>query len=142
MAYMDFTFASVTDWTPANSALQYTCSFTISLVRNPTGNHVNMLREPGMVSILHAIKLDRTAFTSDTDPVLTYYLDNSSGSGGASGGTPESPPRRIQSTGYTTLWYMIDTTCERVSAKFSKVASTERFEVQMIAFIFNPDSGA
>lgn len=143
VSYVDFTFVSMFDNYPnVSDTTTYACNFTISLVRNPTGNHVNMLREPGMVSILHAIKMDRTAFTSDTDPTLTYFLDNSSGAGGTTAGTPETPPRRVQSTGYTTLWYMIDTACERVSAKFSKTASLERFEVQMIAFIFNPDSGA
>ncbi len=95
-----------------------------------------------MVSVLHAIKLDRTKFTSDTDPTMTYYLDNSTGANGTSNSSPETPPRRIQSVGYTTLWYMVDTACERVSVKFAKVASTERFETQMIAFVFNPDSGA
>ncbi len=142
MAYMDFTLATMTDFIPGTGNVAYSCSFTVSLVRNPTGNHVNMLREPGMVSILHAVKLDRTKFTSDSDPSLTYYIDNSTNASGTTNSTPEVPPRRVQSTGYTTLWYMIDTACERVSAKFAKVASTERFEVQMIAFIFNPDSGA
>lgn len=141
-AYMDFTMSNVNDYDPPNSTTTKSCFFTVSLVRNPTGNHVNMLREPGMTSILHAVKLDRTAFASDTDPTLTYYLDNSTGASGATAGTPEVPPRRIQSTGYTTLWYMIDTVCERVSAKFSKAASAERLEVQMIAFVFNPDFGA
>ncbi len=142
IAYTDFTFTTISDFIPTIGNSAFACSFTVSLVRNPTGNHVNMLREPGMVSILHAIKLDRTKFTSDSDPTLTYYLDNSTNASGTSNSTPEVPPRRVQSTGYTTLWYMVDTACERVSAKFAKTASTDRFEVQMIAFIFSPDSGA
>ncbi len=141
ITYVDFSFTSVQDVLPPGAS-NYACSFTVSLVRNPTGNHVNMLREPGMVSVLHAIKLDRTAFSSDTDPALTYYIDNSTGSSGTSAATPVIPPRRVQSTGYSTLWYEIDIVCERVSAKFSKSAVNERFECQMIAFVFNPDSGA
>ncbi len=142
VSFTDFTFATSGDFQYGATSKEFSCFYTISLVRNPTGNHVNMLREPGMVSVLHAIKLDRTKFTSDTDPVVTYYLDNSTGSGGTSNSSPEIPPRRVQSTGYTTLWYMVNTACERVSVKFAKAASAERFETQMIAFIFSPDSGA
>lgn len=144
----DITGVTVTDFVPGTGASNYAADFTVSLIRNPTGNHVNQLREPGMVSILHAIKLDRTKFTSDTDPTLAFSLDDltySAGSGGSQGGTnstPEIPPRREQSTGYTTLWYMVDQKCERVAAKFSKAASSQRFEVQAIAYIFNPDTGA
>lgn len=128
------------DWTGANS--EYPCFFTVSLVRNPTGNHVNMLREPGMVSVLHAIKIDRTSTPGDTDPVVTYYLDNSTGADGAVSTNAEYPPRRIQSIGYDTTWYMVNEACERVSVKISKEASSEVLEVQSIAFVFSPDSGA
>jgi len=140
--FVDFSFATMTDYLPTLGVTNYSCNFTISLVRNPTGNHVNMLREPGMVSVLNAIKLDRTKFTSDTDPTLTYYLDNSTNTNGTDNSSPEVPPRRVQSSGYTTLWYTVNSACERVSAKFAKTGSTERFEVQQLAFIWSPDSGA
>ncbi len=134
---IDLTYANMSD-----QGTTYPCNYTLSLVRNPTGNHVNMLREPGMVSVLQAIKVDRTTFTSDNDPVLTYYLDNSTGSSGVTAPAPVIPPRRVQSTGYATLWYEVNKSCERISINLSKVASTERFETQMIAYVWNPDSGA
>jgi hypothetical protein len=137
VSYMDFSFSTMSDL-----GTSYACSYTVGLVRNPTGNHVNMLREPALVSVIEAVKMDRTSFTSDHDPSMTYYLDNSTGSSGTSASTPVIPMRRVQSVGYATLWFKINTACERISVKFSKTASTERFETQMLAFTWMPDSGS
>ena len=140
----DLSLTTVQDWAFASGTegyQDYGWSYTLSLVRNPTGNHVNQLREPGMVSVVHAVKLDRKTFTGDSDPTMVYYLDNLTQAGGTTSPGPTEPPRREQSTGYATLWYMIDTKAERIQITFSRPAENFRAEHQMIAFIWNPDFG-
>lgn len=145
----DITGVTVTDFVPGTGATNYGWSVTVSLVRNATGDHVNQLREPGMVSVLYAIKLDKSPVnTPDTPPTLGYSLDDLTYANGTTGGQgginvlPEIPPRREQSTGYSTFWYMINQKCERVAATFSRTAANERFEAQVIAFVWNPNFGA
>ncbi len=144
------TFTTVTDFVWSTStggaAQNYGPSFQLSPVRNPTGNHLNPLRVPGMVSVLHAVKIDRTAFAGDTDPTFAYALDSAIDilpTTSVPGNVGQTPPRRVQSVGYDTLLYETGgVACERVTILFSKAASAENFEAQKLAWIWSPDAGA
>jgi len=146
----DITGAIVSDFVPGSGATPYgSASFTLGLIRNPTGNHVNQLRLPGMVSVLQAVKMDRTSFNGDHDPTVTWSLDDLTFSNqppGGSGSTGVQPPRRVASIGYDTIEYMVDAVCERVGVvvtqNSSDLAANLGFEVQNVALIWNPDSGA
>lgn len=137
----DLTGSTVTDFV-AGSAANFAENFTVSLVRNPAGNHANALRLPALVSDFYAAKLERTAFAGDTDPSVNFYFDNLTGSNGTAAPAPETPSRRVQSVGYATLWYESSQACERVSVQVFKSALAERFECQALAFCWNPDKGA
>lgn len=137
----DMSLTTVQDYLWGVGAGDYSCFFRLSPAGNPTGNHINALRAPAMASVIYGVKLERTSFTSDTDPTLEYYLD-SIGNSSTSAGTPFAPPRRQASTGYATLQWNIAQACERIGVKVSKSAVNERFEVQTMNFIWTPDSGA
>jgi hypothetical protein len=111
-----------------------------SLFRQPTGNHVNTLREPGMTSVVDRFIIERTKFTSDADPTVTYYLDDTGLTPVAV--TAEAVSRRDPSQGYVTNEYHVNEVCQRFGFKVSQAASTQRFEVQDFAIIWKPESGA
>lgn len=138
------TTSTVQDFVPGIGATNYAANFSVGLVRNPSGNHVNERREPGLTSVLHAVKLDRASFAGDTDPYLNFYFDNLTGSNGTACTSAETPARRQQSVGYATLWYYsgAQQACERVGVQLYKSAVNERWENQILAYIWNPDRGA
>jgi hypothetical protein len=137
----DMTLTTVQDYLWGVGAGNYACSARFALAPNPTGNHLNALRAPAQTSVVYAVKADRKAFSSDTDPTLEYYLDNI-GSSGTSAGSAVDPPRRTASVGYDTLQWPINVAAERIGLKLAKTAANERFELLGLSVIWTPGAGA
>jgi hypothetical protein len=140
LAIWDSRETVMTDAMPSGAA-NYGHTATFSLIPNPAGNHVNLLRRPALNTVVNQIRLDRTQFVGDTDPVVEYYLDDIFTSPLVPAAVIE-PPRRPQSKGYRTLCYSVNDACERVGLTISKPASAEQFELQGLVVTFNPDGGA
>jgi hypothetical protein len=114
--------------------------FTTSLLDLPAGNHVNLLRQPGHHPMLSYLKLERTKFSSDTDPTVTYRLDEFSGD--LTTATSTDPPFLTQRTSYKIHWYPIQQVCQRVQVKATVGSVDQKFEVQTLGLIFTPEAGA
>lgn len=124
----------------ASSPSAWTIDFTMNLMRNPAGNHLNALRRPAHHSTLGYVKTERTKFASDADPTLEYRLDDFSAALTAS--TPEAPPYINQSTSHTINWWPVVKNAQRVQVKISKASLDEEFELQTFGLIFQPEGGA
>lgn len=127
---------------PFPTVVPITAYATVSLSKNPTGYHVNQLRRPGMTSVVARFILERTKFVSDTDPTVSYYLDDVWTTPIAAP-TPEAPARHDAPKGYKTLEYHLDTACERFAFRVDNDDDlTNKFELQSYSVIWQPESGA
>jgi hypothetical protein len=113
----------------------------INLHRNPAGNHVNMLRVPGLTPVVQYVVLERTITPGDDDPEIYYYTDDF-----WSNPQPvlylEDPARREQSTAYKTICAQIDTVAYRFSFRIQYIKSDFIIEIHSYAIIWTPESGA
>jgi hypothetical protein len=137
---LDRTGATFNDYN-LGSTSAVSCFAYFSLTSNPHGNHVNTLRGPGLTSVIERIVVERTKFTSDTDPGVGYRLDSLYNSGTTLTVTGSDPARRAASVGYKTQEYHIYKACQRVGLYISH-GFANQFEVQNIAYIWQPESGA
>lgn len=122
----------------AGGDVNFALDFTTNLFTVPAGNHVNLLRRPAHVGSLAYLILERTKFGGDTDPTVEFRLDDFAGSFTAAMGV--DPPQRDQSTSFIQKWYPIQEATHRVQMKVSKTSSAEKFELQTIGFVFQPDA--
>lgn len=137
---LDRTGATFNDYNLGSTAA-VSCFSYFSLVSNPNGNHVNTLREPGLTSVIERIIVERTKFTSDTDPGVSYRLDAFYNSGTSVSVSGVDPARRAVSVGYKTQEYHIYKACQRIGLLISH-GFANQFELQNIAYIWQPESGA
>ncbi len=136
----DVTGATKTDTNPSGASINTFNMFILTnLFQTPSGNHINALRQPGVTTTVNFIQLDRTKYSSDTDPNVTWYADDLWTTPIALP-APTGPVFRIPSKGYTTLVYAVQTVCQRVALKIQKLASAENFELQNITIIFIPNN--
>jgi hypothetical protein len=123
-----------------DAGVNYTAEATTNLLDLPSGNHVNMLRQPGHHPMLSYLKVERTKFTGDTTPTVAYRLDEFSGA--LTTGTATPPPFMSQRASYNTLWYPVQVVSQRVQVKITSAAENKPFEIQTFAAVFSPESGA
>jgi hypothetical protein len=119
----------------------YSCYATFGLTENPAGNHLNERSVPSHTTVAHAILIERTKFSSDTDPTITYFKDDAFTTPVAPA-TAIDPPRRAASVGYETKLYPVSQACQRIAVRVAKSAVNERFELQTVDYIFQPGAGA
>jgi hypothetical protein len=104
------------------------------------GNHINYLRRPGVLPNIYAIVIERTKFTGDSDPTVTYFLSDLWTSPitppVANGPARENPP-----LGYSTLIYDINDVGKRIAVKIDK-SDTYLFELQNFSIIWDSDEGS
>ena len=116
----------------------FTPSATINLTTVPAGNHINELRKWAHVPMLSYFIIERTKFASDTDPTVTYRLDEFSGS--ATSVTGQDPPYLAQHASYYEKWYPVQKVCKRAQLLVSGTGG-QKFELQNIGFAFQSEGG-
>lgn len=137
---LDPTERTATDW--FNGAeTNYNFYVDLWLMTVPAGNHVNELRKGGITPTVYAVMVERTLFANDQDPLMYYYQDDF-WSDPIPFPTIEDPPRRERSLNYKTMVMPIHQAVQRFGMRFSKVNSSDLFEVHSINVIWNPDAGA
>lgn len=140
---IDPTLRTGTDIAPGTGAAGgMTFNVETHLMTNPEGNHVNALRNPGLATVAHEIRIDRTLFAGDQEAQVYYYLDDF-WSNPKAAPTAEDPARRRVSTAYATRVYPLGgVACQRIAVKITKVNTTDLFEMQNLVVIFEPEAGA
>jgi hypothetical protein len=137
------TEATVQDQLPGAATQNYAISARTNPLRNPLGNHVNMLRRGAMATVVHAALLTRAKFGGDTDPVVKYLLDEVNGTFTTVTGTDINDPVRHRiPANYVEKWFHINEAAARVSLDISKTASAEDFKAQTLDVVFEPEAGA
>ncbi len=126
--------------TDAPGGQTYAPSFTTNLFTVPPGNHINQIRQPAHHPVVSYLVVERTKFANDTDPTISYRLDEFSGS--FTTAALVDPPFITQSTSHRLHWCPIQKVCKRVQMKVSKTAADEQFEIQNVGFVFQSESGA
>ena len=137
VGFLDFT--SFTDQYNGGSS-EYAPTLTTNLFPIPAGNHINALRRPGAKPKLKNLIVERTKFSSDTDPTVTIRIDEFTGAFSTPDG-PNPPTPTAQHTSYSELWYDTNQLASRVQIKISKAANAEQFELQTLAFLWDATAG-
>ncbi len=130
-----------TDDLPGALGSPFDFTFNTGLFQVPPGDHVNMLRRPGLTPILWGFIAERTVFGNEPDPTAFYFL-NDTWTTPLPPAPPHGPARDDPPKGYKTLIYSIATKGRRVAFQLNKLGSVDRFELQNLALVFNSDSGA
>ena len=136
LATYDSTGVAAVDTDSVGNTQQYACPIITNLFMLPPGNHINALRRPGVVPIVHWVEVVRTTFPSDVDPTLQLFFDDIWTTAQAVPPPASSPMFRTQSKGYRTLQYPIQQSAQRVALKLVKPASPDRFELQALTIAF------
>lgn len=127
------------DTVPTGLSATFTFHLVTALFQIPPGNHVNALRRPDLTPVVYKIRIDRTKYSSDTDPSVNYFLDDL-WTTPIGGGTPQTVPRAALPKGFSTLMYPIDTIAYRVAVEIFK-SDTQLFELQDLVIVFEADKG-
>jgi len=114
----------------------YTWDLTTNLFTVPSGNHVNAVRQPAVRPMVGYITTERTKFSGDSDPMVSYRLDEFSGAMTAVTGV--DPLFSSQHASYVEKWYPIDKVAYRVQMK---IEGTGKADIQNIGFVFQPEAG-
>jgi hypothetical protein len=130
-----------TDDIPGALASSFDFWFRTGLFQVPPGNHVNILRRPGLTPVINAFVTERTVFANEPDPTVVYYL-NDLWTTPLSTTPPNGPARDDQPKGYKTMVFPINTKGKRVALEVDKLGSTDLFELQNLTLIYNSDAGA
>ena len=112
----------------------FAVDFTVNLFKIPAGNSVNSLNQPLRTPEVTAFVVERTKYTSDTEPTVESRLDEFSGSFTTL--TASDPPFSDQHTSYYQKWYNISIKGQRAQMKVSRAASDKAFEIQNLGFAF------
>ena len=115
----------------------FAVDFTLNLFSIPSGNQINSINQPLRTPEVAAIVMERTKFTSDTEPTAEYRLDEFSGA--LTTLTAQDPPYTPQHASYYQKWYPISIKGMRVQLKISRAALSQDFEIQNIGFAFRPE---
>jgi len=106
----------------------------------PGGNHVNMLRIPGLNPVVQYISVERTFTPADVIPDFYYYKDDF-WSDPIAADYVEEVSRRDISTGYQTIQVHINEVAYRFAFRIQKVNSVNIIEIQNYAVVWSPDGG-
>jgi hypothetical protein len=139
LSYLDSTEITATDAYNGGDE-GFSWNFTTHLVTLPPGNHVNVRGIAAHTPAVHWIEYDRTNYVGATAPTTQYYFDDI-WTTPISPESSETPSRRPQSLGYTTLQDQINRVARRVALKMSKTTDTYGFELHNLTFAFNPGGG-
>jgi hypothetical protein len=105
------------------------------------GSHLSIINAPAVTAVISYMVTERTKFTSDTDPTVSYRLDDFNTVAFTSV-PPVGPLFETQRTSYWQELYPIQQACRRVQINITKPPVNEGFEVQNIGFMFFPGAGA
>jgi hypothetical protein len=128
----------LTSFSDLGVAYDFDC--TTNLFNIPAGNHVNQINRPAEHPMLSYLLTERTKFTGDTDPTVSYRLDEFSGALTTVGA--QDPLYVPQHTSWNLNWYPIQQVTQRVQMKIAMTSNAHSFELQNIGFIFQPTAGA
>lgn len=146
IVYLDPTGVTATDDLPTPTTTGTTSqsmdfNITTNLFMVPTGNHVNALRESGIIPEVYNFRVERTKFDNDEDPRTYFYTDDLWSNPFETLPTSEDPARIDPTTGYKTSVYPVHRLAYRFAIKLTKAQSKDRFELQNLIIVWEPDSG-
>jgi hypothetical protein len=105
------------------------------------GGHESVINAPAVTPVISYMVTERTKFASDTDPTVSYRLDEFNTVAFTS--VPaQGPLFEVQHTSYWQELYPIQQVCRRVQINITKPAVNEGFEYQNIGFVFDASAGA
>lgn len=125
-----------------DGATSFDLYFTTHLVRIKPGNHVNGINIDAITPVINSIKFDRTAFSTDEEDPVTYTYFDDLWTDPQSSDLLTDPPRRNASKGYKTQYIQLNEVCERVALEMRLITNADPLELQNLAFIWCPTSGA
>lgn len=138
---LDASGATASDFIPNTpTEIGYEFDVVTNVFMVPPGNHVNKLRQPAITPNMYDIALDRLLFDGDTDPKISYYLDDL----WTYPITPdmfEEPARRPPSKGYETIIVPVNSVCQHIAIEINKISSKEPFACENLILTFEPDGG-
>jgi hypothetical protein len=105
------------------------------------GAHVSMINAPAVTPVVSYMVTERTKFSGDTDPTVSYRLDEFNTVSFTSV-PPSGPLFETQRTSYWQELFPIQQACRRVQLNITKPPVNEGFEYQNIGFMFMPTAGA
>jgi hypothetical protein len=140
--FVELDLAAFTDDAPAGER-GYGYHFTTHLQQNPAGNHLNNLAVDSQVSDLNTMILERKVFDDEADPELVYYLDDT-WTDPITPPAANGPPRREQSKGYKTLYFQVNTVCNRAAVTISSPDDQDDVpaQIETLTWVFQPGGGA
>lgn len=111
------------------------------------GAHTSLINAPAVTPHISYLVTERTKFSGDTDPTVSYRLDEFNISPFVDNPAfttvaPFGPLYEPQHVSYSKEMYPIEQACHRVQLSITKPGVNEGFEYQNIGFIFNPSAGA
>lgn len=104
------------------------------------GAHTSLINAPAVMPVVAYLVLERTKFGGDSDPGVSYRLDEFATVPFTSV-APFGPLFETQRTSYSWLFYPIEIAARRVQINIAPPTNTPS-EMQNIGFIFNPTAGA
>ena len=105
------------------------------------GGHLGTINAPAATPVVSYMVTERTKFSGDTDPTVSYRLDEFANVSFTSV-PPVGPLFETQHTSYLHELYPIQQACRRVQINITKPSLSEGFEYQNIGFMFFPGAGA
>lgn len=118
----------------------FSCAFTTNPFQIPPGNHVNVLRRPGLTPNIYSVWVNKNNAPGDNISV-SYYLDDLYTEPIAPT-LEESPARREQSKGYVTKVWPINKVGNRIAIEVRQPKTTEPMILYSLGITFAPESGA
>jgi hypothetical protein len=87
--------------------------------------------------------LERKVFDDEEDPELVYYLDDT-WTDPITPPAANGPPRREQSKGYKTLYFQVNTVCNRAAVTVSSPDDQDNVpaQIETLTWVFQPGGGA
>lgn len=107
----------------------------------PEGNHVNALRAPGLTGPLTRARLERTRYSNDVWPQVSFSLDDF-WTDPVPAVELHIPTSREPSKWYETLYADVDNVAARAGIELAVYESVTPIEFHNIALTWLPDSGA
>jgi len=140
VVYIDSTGLTATDTLLTDADTNYGMKCTMGLLTIPAGNHVNALRKPALTPVVESLTLERTVYAGDSDPDIRIYVDDLWTTAHTLSGVP--PTRRLESRGYKSLTYHVDSVGLRVAPEIEFPSNGFRQELISYAITFLPEQGA
>lgn len=128
------------DAVPAALLTSYPFQVRTNLFEVPPGDHINALRRPGLLPVMHQFVIERTTFPGDLDPIATYYIDDL-WTTPLPTSLPNDPSRADIPKGFKTMIFPVNLKGRRVAVEINK-NDTDLFEMQNLMLTWHSDAGA